>query len=85
MFLAQALVSRSSSLSLRSPLSQESTSILDPNVSEFCSSSRSILGYRLGSPRGPSPLEPPAGGRLQTVSHGILRVVEVSSEARSFS
>jgi hypothetical protein len=83
--LAQALVFQPSSLSLYSSLSQKSTSILDPNASESGPSSRSILGYCPSSPRQPSPLEPPAGGRLQTVARGVLMLARVSSEGRSFS
>jgi len=82
---AQALVSQSFSLSLHPPLSQKSTSILDPNASESGSSSRSILGYCLGSPQWPSPPKPHVGGHSQTVHCGILKMERVSSEARSFS
>jgi len=85
MILAQVLVSRPSFPSLHFPLSQKSTCVLDPNVSESCSSSRSILGYLLDSLRQPPPPGPLAGGRVQTVPCGVPRTVRVSSEVRVFS
>jgi len=54
--LAQLVsVSQPSFLSLDSPTSQRSTSILDPNAFESGSSSQPTLGYCLGSPQQPSP------------------------------
>ena len=82
---AQASVSRPSFLSLYSPVFRKSTSILDPNASESCSLSLSILGYCLGSPPQPSPPEQYVGGRLQIFPHGMLRTGRVSFEGRPSS
>ena len=79
----QTLVSRPGSLPFHSPVSQKSTSILDPSASRSGSSSRSIPGYHLDSPQRPSPPEPRLGGRSLTVSCETLMMGRVSSEAQS--